>query len=82
MRISYKKLWKMLIDKDMNRKDLRNMTGISSTAIAKMGKCENVNTDILLRICVALECDIAEIMEIEYDDLGSNPVKSMPDSDA
>jgi DNA-binding Xre family transcriptional regulator len=70
MKISYKKLWKMLIDKNMNRKDLRRMTRISSTAIAKMGKCENVNTNILLRICAALKCDITEIMEIEYDESG------------
>jgi len=82
MRISYKKLWKMLIDKDMNRKDLRRMTGISSTAIAKMGKCENVNTDILLRICVALKCDIVDIMEIENDAPDINPEKSITDSDA
>ena len=74
MRFSYKKLWKMLIDRDMNRKDLRRMTGISSTAIAKMGKCENVNTDILLRICVALKCDIAEIMEIENDKSDLDPL--------
>jgi DNA-binding Xre family transcriptional regulator len=81
MRISYKKLWKMLIDRDMNRKDLRKMTGISSTAIAKMGKCENVNTDILLRICVALKCDISEIMEIEHDEPDINPEKSTTGSD-
>ena len=52
----------------MNRKDLRRMTGISSAAIAKMGKCENVNTGILLRICAAMKCDITEIMEIECED--------------
>ena len=68
MKISYKKLWKMLIDKNMNRKNLRQMTGISSTAIAKMGKGDNINTDILLRICAAMKCDITDIMEIEYDD--------------
>ena len=82
MRFSYKKLWKMLIDRDMNRKDLRKITGISSTAIAKMGKCENVNTDILLRICVALKCDIAEIMEIENDEPDINPEKPIKGSDA
>ena len=68
MKICYKKLWKLLIDKNMNRKDLRQMTGISSTAIAKMGKGDNINTDILLRICAAMKCDITDIMEIEYDE--------------
>jgi DNA-binding Xre family transcriptional regulator len=68
MKISYKKLWKMLIDKDMTRRDLRFLTGISTTSVAKMGKGENVQTDILLRICKVLKCDITEIMEIEYDE--------------
>jgi DNA-binding Xre family transcriptional regulator len=72
MKISYKKLWKMLIDKDMTRRDLRRLTGISTTSVAKMGKGENVQTDILLRICKALKCDITEIMEIEYDE-SDNP---------
>jgi DNA-binding Xre family transcriptional regulator len=67
MKISYKKLWKMLIDKNMTRRDLRHMTGISTTSIAKMGKGENMQTDILLRICKVLKCDVTEIMEIEYD---------------
>lgn len=65
MRISYKKLWKMLIDKNMKKKDLAELAGISTTSIAKLGKNENVNTDILLKICKALKCDISEIMEIE-----------------
>lgn len=65
MRISYKKLWKMLIDREMKKKDLAQLAGISTTSIAKLGKNENVNTDILLKICKALECDISEIMEIE-----------------
>ena len=68
MRISYKKLWKMLIDKDMTRSDLRRLTGISTTSVAKMGKGENVQTDILLRICKVLKCDISDIMEIEKDE--------------
>jgi DNA-binding Xre family transcriptional regulator len=67
MKISYKKLWKMLIDKDMTRRDLRRLTGVSTTSVAKMGKGENVQTDMLLRICKVLKCDITEIMEIEYD---------------
>jgi DNA-binding Xre family transcriptional regulator len=67
MKFSYKKLWKLLIDKNMNKRDLRQITGISSTAIAKMGKGDNIYTDILLRICAALKCDISDIIEIEYD---------------
>mgnify|MGYP003615045844 CR=1 FL=1 len=64
MIISYKKLWKLLIDKNLTRSDLRKMTGISSASIAKMGKSENITTDILLRICIALKCDITDIMEL------------------
>ena len=72
----------MLIEKDINLKDLRNMTGISSTAIVKKEKHENINTDILLKICVALKYDIIKIMEIEDEEHRSNLVKSIPDSDA
>ena len=64
MDISYKKLWKMLIDKNMKKKDLRNATGISTTTLAKLGKDENVRTEILAKICKALECDIGDIMEM------------------
>ena len=63
MRISYKRLWKLLIDKDMNRQDLMNATGISPASIAKLGKGENITTDILLRICEALDCNLEDIME-------------------
>lgn len=64
MKISYKKLWKLLIDRDMKKKDLAKLSGISSASIAKLGRNENVNTDILLKICIALKCDISDIMEI------------------
>lgn len=64
MKISYKKLWKLLIDKDMMKKELAEKAGISSTSIAKLGKNENVNTDILLKICIALKCNISDIMEV------------------
>ncbi len=67
MAISYKKLWKLLIDKDMKKKDLQTLAGISSASITKLGKNENVNTDILEKICKALNCDIADIMEISDD---------------
>ena len=63
MRITYNRLWKLLIDKGMNRQDLRCITGISPASIAKLGKGENITTDILLKICVALDCNIEDIME-------------------
>jgi DNA-binding Xre family transcriptional regulator len=72
MRFSYNKLWKLLIDKGMNKKEeLREATGLSTTAIAKLGKGENVTTDVLLRICKALECDVCDIMEFIKDGLGN-----------
>ena len=64
MAISYKKLWKLLIDRDMKKKDLAALSGISQSSITKMGKNENVNTDVLVRICRALNCDIGDIAEI------------------
>lgn len=68
MHISYKKLWKLLIDKEMMKKDLCERARISSASMAKLGKNENVNTDILVKICKALGCDTSDIMEIEIDD--------------
>ena len=68
MHFSYNNLWKLLIDKNMNKQDLRKRTGISSASIAKLGKGENVNTEVLLRICKALNCDISDIMEFVSDD--------------
>ena len=67
MKISYKKLWKLLIDRDMNKSELRDMTNISQSTLAKLSKDENVTTDILLRICKALNCDIGDIVSV-YDD--------------
>lgn len=64
MAISYKKLWKLLIDKDMKKKDLQRLSGVSSASITKLGKNENVNTEILEKICIALKCDISDIMEM------------------
>lgn len=63
MRISYNKLWKLLIDKNMNKKDLKEVAGISSASVAKLGKCENITTDVLLKICVALHVHLEDIME-------------------
>lgn len=65
MKISYSKLWKLLIDKKINKQALRTATGLSTATMSKLGKGENVNTDVLLRICKVLDCDIADIMEIE-----------------
>lgn len=67
MRISYNKLWKILIDKDMKRKDLQEAANISSASIAKLGKGENISTDILLRICEALDVTIEDILETIKD---------------
>ena len=64
MKMSYKKLWKLLIDRDMKKSDLRKAAGISSSSLAKLGKDENVTTDVLVKICTALKCDISDIMEI------------------
>lgn len=65
MAITYKKLWKLLIDKNLKKRDLQKMAGISNSSIAKLGRNENVNTEILRKICEALKCDISDIMEIE-----------------
>ena len=67
MGLSYKKLWKLLIDKDMKKKDLQQLAGISSTSITKLGKNENVNTEIIEKICAALQCDVSDIMEMTED---------------
>ncbi len=64
MRFSYNKLWKLLIDKGMNKRALSEQADISNTTVAKLGKGENVNTDVLLKICNTLECDISDIVEI------------------
>ena len=64
MAVSYKKLWKLLIDKDMKKKDLRVATGMSTTSLAKLGKNEHISTEILVKICKVLECDIGDIMEM------------------
>ena len=68
MAISYKKLWKLLIDREMKKKDLVALSGISQSSVTKMGRNENVNTDVLVRICKALECDVGDIMEVIPDE--------------
>ncbi len=67
MNVTYKKLWKLLIDRNMNRTSLQKLAGVSSVSIAKLGKNENVTTDVLIKICVALHCDFSDIMEIEKE---------------
>jgi DNA-binding Xre family transcriptional regulator len=75
MDLSYKKLWKLLIDKGMNKGDLAEITGLSPTTISKLSKGENVTTDVLTRICQALNCrieDIVETIEEDNDGEGNN----------
>ena len=64
MVISYKKLWKLLIDKDMKKKDLQKAAGLSAASITKLAKNEHVNTEIIEKICIALQCDVSDIMEM------------------
>lgn len=66
--VSYNKLWKLLIDKNMKKKELGEAAGISNSLIAKLGKNENVTVDVLVRICSALDCGINDIMELIPDD--------------
>ena len=63
MHISYNKLWKLLIDKGMNKQDLGKIANISPASIAKLGKGANVTTDVLLKICEALDCNLEDIIE-------------------
>lgn len=77
-KMSYKKLWKLLIDRDMNRTDLRRDAGISSSSLAKLGKDENVTTDVLLRICNSLDVDLNDIAETVPDEEAA--VRVRPDA--
>lgn len=67
MVVSYKKLWKLLIDKNMKKKDLCAKSGISPASVTKMGHNGHVTTEILLKICTALNCGVEDIMEIVSD---------------
>jgi putative transcriptional regulator len=67
MSVSYKKLWKLLIDKDMKKKDLQKVAKLSPSIVAKLGRNENISMDVLGRICLALECNIEEVMEFIPD---------------
>ena len=70
MAVSYNKLWKILIDKKMNKTDLRQAAGVSWGAVTKMSKDENVSMDILIKVCKALECNVGDIMDILPDEGG------------
>ena len=68
MPVSYDKLWKLLIDKKMNRTDLKEAAGISFNVLAKMGKSEFISMDSLYKICTVLEFDIGDVMEFNHGD--------------
>ena len=68
MAISYKRLWKLLIDKDLKKRDLENLSGISHYTINKLNRGENVTTEVLGKICIALNCTMDDIMEIIPDE--------------
>lgn len=63
MEISYKKLWKLLIDKDMKKKDLQSSAGISWASVTKLSKGEAVSMDVLIKVCKAMNCDIGDVVE-------------------
>ena len=67
MAYSYNKLWKLLIDKGINKTELRLLAGLSTNVIAKLGKNQPVSMESLTRICTALECDIGDILEFQVD---------------
>ena len=68
MVVSYKKLWKLLIDRDMKKQDLQNVANISAVTIAKLGRNENVTTNVLAKICKALNCNVGDIMDVVDDE--------------
>ncbi len=68
MAISYKRLWKLLIDKDMKKRDLETTAGISHYTVNKLNRGENVTTDVLAKICIALDCTMNDIMEVISDE--------------
>lgn len=67
MTVSYKKLWKLPIDRDMMKKDLREKAGLTTNAIAKLGKNENVSTEVFCKICDALNCEVDDIVDFIPD---------------
>lgn len=69
MKLSYKKLWVKLVERDMKKTEFAKKAGISSASIAKLGKGANITTDILLKICEELKCDISDIVEVVQDEV-------------
>ena len=67
MTISYKKLFKLMIDQDLKRKDLQRLTGISASSIAKLSRDEYVSMDVLIKICSVFSAQMSDIVEIVYD---------------
>lgn len=76
MAISYKRLWKLLIDKDMKKKDLQKISGISASSVAKLGRNETVTTEVLEKICLALNCELSDIAEIHNSHVESTGEQS------
>lgn len=73
MEVSYKRLWKLLIDKDMKKKDLEKRAGISHYSVNKLNRGDNVTTDVLVKICRVLDCTMDDIMEILPESTGKKP---------
>lgn len=76
MTANYKRLWKILIDRDMKKQDLQKAANISAVTIAKLGRNENVTTDVLAKICTALDCNIGDIMDISEIEPKSEQIES------
>ena len=76
MAIRYNKLWKLLIDKDMMKKDLRIKSGITTNALAKLGKNEHISTQVLEKICKTLNCNIDDVCEFVNDEEGASKNES------
>jgi putative transcriptional regulator len=72
VKVSYKKLWKLLIDKDMLKKDLQSSAGISWASVTKLSKGEPVSMEVLMKVCKSLDCDVGDIMEFVRDDESKN----------
>jgi DNA-binding Xre family transcriptional regulator len=68
LKLTYKKLWKLMIDREINRKTLAKMANISASTLTKLSKGDCVNTDMLVRICIALKCDLHDIVELVPDE--------------
>lgn len=68
MTVCYKKLWKLLIDRDMKKKDLQQIAGLSSTTVAKLSNHEKVSMDVLIKVCESLNVDFGDIMELVHDE--------------